>query len=901
MTSLALSFFAGKLDNQPTPASWTWEQLAEWLRSVERSSCTMATCGRWQVPQLDCAHKDGGALWSPASYPPGARRAKANVASVSALVLDVDHLPDAVSLTAALGSVSRYQSIAHSSHSDRPGNHCIRFVLALSRPVLGHEWPRFWDAAVQHLQVPADKATRDASRLFFRSSRPADAYYAFAAVDGTPLDVDAVLAAAPLPSEQPVLALAPTAVLLPGTAAPVPPEHFLEAAKKLAAVWAPPGFRHAAHRALRGGLATAGWTVENNAVFCASVAQIAGHELADGDLAKRLKEAQQTAISIEAGETVESWGTLVDRLSEHHAREQVVTTIDEAQRLLGIVGDGAAAAAAFVAQAQAAGLAPAGATAAKARTHEELEAYLTGKRRKLARGTREQDILDAKYLDRVLEKSTMLARPSDPADATPLANAAAALVRHAPPGTSDEQLVELLTRYTSRDDATAAVAAARQSAGNSGSGGVSGGASLEGFELATSGPRAGKPATKSQVNVALALKLLDVRLRYDLLAERIVVWQEDGEPLPFDDKQFNIWWLAIETRFGFLVDETFFAAVCLNLALRDAFHPVRDYLDSLPPWDGVPRLDSWLIDFGGAEDTPFNRAVSRIVLVAAVRRVRSPGCKFDEMLILEGQQGCGKSQAVEALAVRKAWCGTTITFGGDQRKQIEEISNHWFIEAGELASMAKSEVTELKRFLSATKDKARLAYGRFPTELQRQCIIIGTTNEETYLRDTTGNRRFWPVRVQNFDLDGLRATVPLLWAEAAAAEAASESIRLAPELYGIASAVQDERRVEDTLLEVLAAALGDATGKLLNLDVWRILGKDPADDRGQGKRISAAMRQLGWERTKARFPGVKVVTVCWLKGTEEQRRQALRLDGGAIGGWRVGTLVESPSVAAGPN
>lgn len=893
MTALDLSFFAGKLDNQPQAVAWSWEQLAARLQQVERSPCSSSTCGRWQTPQLDCAHKDGGALWSPASYPPGARRAKVNVAAVSALVLDVDHLDDA-GVMAAFTALAAYRLIAHSSHSDRPGDRCLRFVVALSRPVLGHEWPRFWDAAVAALGIPVDKATRDASRLFYWPSRPADAPFCFGAQEGAALDVEAVLASAP-PAPEPAAVTPQVAVTL-GSAAPVPQEQFLAAARKLAAIWAPTGYRHAAHRALRGGLALAGWDIEHNAVFCAAVAQLAGHESPDGDLAKRYREAQQTAISLEAGETVEQWGTLVDRLSEHHPRATVMAAIDDAQVLLGIVGAGAAQAASFVAQAQAAGLAPPTPPPPAPMTREQLAEHFKITKTKLARRTSITDRLDAKYLSRIFERSaSSLAREDDDPDTDALAATAVALVRHAPAGTPDDALASLLGRFARPEAALAAVGEARVTAAA---------ATPIAFEMESSGPRAGKPAA-SQANIKRALELARVAFRYDLLADRMVMGVADADSSTFtvvEDHHLAELRLQIETVFGFKSQDKYFAEIVESLARSNAFHPVRDYLDALPPWDGVPRIGSWLVEYGGAENTPFNRAVGRIVLVAAVRRARQPGCKFDEMLILEGSQGCGKSTAVRLLAVRDEWFGDKLPLGdNDQRKQLEAISGRWIMEAGELGGMAKAEVAELKAFLSAQEDKARLAYARLPVTRKRQCVLIGTTNEETYLRDGTGNRRYWPVRVQTFDLEGLKAAVPLLWAEAAAAEAAGESIRLAPELYGDANAVQEARRVEDPFVDMLATALGDATGKLLALDAWRILDLDPGRNAGAGHRIGAAMRALGWERRKARYPGQKLAVHCYLRGTEEQRTQAVKLDGGAIGGWRVAPVADSAAAVTAPN
>ena len=204
---------------------------------------------------------------------------------------------------------------------------------------------------------------------------------------------------------------------------------------------------------------------------------------------------------------------------------------------------------------------------------------------------------------------------------------------------------------------------------------------------------------------------------------------------------------------------------------------VIDYLNALV-WDGVPRLDRWLVDCAGAEDSPYVRAASRAMLVAAVRRARHPGCRFDQMPVLEGPQGCGKSSALRVLAVEDAWFADFLPItDGDARKIIEATQGKWIVEAGELAGMKSSDSSTLKSFLSRSTDEARMAYQRDRTRVPRQFVIVGTTGSSDYLRDT-GNRRFWPVRVVHFDLARLTEIRDQLWAEAAVAEAAGEAIDL---------------------------------------------------------------------------------------------------------------------------
>ena len=192
-------------------------------------------------------------------------------------------------------------------------------------------------------------------------------------------------------------------------------------------------------------------------------------------------------------------------------------------------------------------------------------------------------------------------------------------------------------------------------------------------------------------------------------------------------------------------------------------HPVKDYLASLT-WDGTPRLDTWLINYAGATDTPSVPAVGRLALIAAVRRVRSPGCKFDELLVLESPtQGTDKSTAIETIAMREGWFTDCLPLNADPKVAIEQTRGIWIAEAGELSGMRKADIDKLKNFLSRKRDRGRLAYGHLTSDVPRQFIAIGTTNNREYLKDQTGNRRFWPIAIERFDVARLRADRDQLW------------------------------------------------------------------------------------------------------------------------------------------
>ena len=214
----------------------------------------------------------------------------------------------------------------------------------------------------------------------------------------------------------------------------------------------------------------------------------------------------------------------------------------------------------------------------------------------------------------------------------------------------------------------------------------------------------------------------------------------------------------------------------MEIADDNRFHPVRNWLGSLK-WDGTKRLDTWLIDHAGATGPDaYLRAVARKVLVAMVKRVYEPGCKFDFVLILEGLQGLGKSTLLRKLA-SDAWFSDAALVIGD-KDAVLTMQSKWLIELGELSSMRRTETEQLKAFITQTTDRIRAPYGKRVEEFPRQCIFIGSTNNEEYLPDLTGNRRFWPVKVTSIEFDGIAGVREQLFAEALLAYRAGEALWL---------------------------------------------------------------------------------------------------------------------------
>ena len=208
----------------------------------------------------------------------------------------------------------------------------------------------------------------------------------------------------------------------------------------------------------------------------------------------------------------------------------------------------------------------------------------------------------------------------------------------------------------------------------------------------------------------------------------------------------------------------------LAVSADRSFHPVLDYINSLPTWDGITRIERLLIDYLGAEDCDYVREVTKKTIVAAVSRVKKPGIKFDSVLILNGPQGIGKSTLFSKLGGE--WFSDSLTISDMKDKSAaEKLQGYWILELGELSGMKKTDVEVVKGFISRNDDKYRASYGTVVESHQRQSIIVGTTNSEMgFLRDITGNRRFWPVYVNGISdrkpWQLSKEDVEQIWAEA---------------------------------------------------------------------------------------------------------------------------------------
>ncbi|WP_144882663.1 virulence-associated E family protein, partial [Paenibacillus sp. IHBB 10380] len=377
-------------------------------------------------------------------------------------------------------------------------------------------------------------------------------------------------------------------------------------------------------------------------------------------------------------------------------------------------------------------------------------------------------------------------------------------------------------------------------------------------------------------------------LAYDAFGNTEVIrrplpWRDPERPgrsyepwLGADDKRLQHWFAKV---YGINSAKTIQNAFT-EVVHRNTFHPIKAFLESAT-WDGVPRAERLFIDYLGASDSHYTRQATRKMLLAAVARLYRPGCKFDQMLVLVGPQGAGKSSLLAKLG--REWFSDSLrTF--ENKEAGEHLQSGWIFEIGELSAMKKTEVEEVKAFLSKTEDRYRVAYDRQVSEFPRKCVFFGTTNTRDFLRDATGNRRFWPVevfpdRAVKSHWDELTdEEVSQIWAEVLSWFKAGETLELDHEARMEAERLQASHMETDPregiIQEWLDTPLEDDMGRptedlrdrVCAAQIWtECLGKKRGDMKPwESKEIMDILRRIpGWSerKGKARVPGYGIQRV----------------------------------------
>lgn len=330
------------------------------------------------------------------------------------------------------------------------------------------------------------------------------------------------------------------------------------------------------------------------------------------------------------------------------------------------------------------------------------------------------------------------------------------------------------------------------------------------------------------------------------------VWVED------DDMRTQAW---IHAAVGFEPSKGMVADAVMVAAARAARHPVRDYLNGLE-WDGEERLPTMLANYFGATPNVYTAGIGTCWMISGVARVMKPGEQVDYMIVLEGPQGMGKSSGARALVPNASWFSDTgIVLG--QKDSYLTLHGLWIYGFDELDALPKNEVTKAKSFLASTCDRLRPPYGRRMRDYPRQTIFIGTTNEDEYLRDRTGNRRFWPVECTSIDVQAIARDRDQLWAEAVVRFRRGERHWPSAELNDLCKAEQLTRMAQEPWVHPVAEWLESerartivaAHGGVLTHDVLVGALKFDVGDitKHHEMRAADALRELGWEQGKRRL------------------------------------------------
>lgn len=278
------------------------------------------------------------------------------------------------------------------------------------------------------------------------------------------------------------------------------------------------------------------------------------------------------------------------------------------------------------------------------------------------------------------------------------------------------------------------------------------------------------------------------------------------------------------------------------------FHPICDWLEGLV-WDGNPRIDDWLTSAFEAPKTAMNRAVGAKFLIASVRRIKNPGTKFDHMMVLEGKQGIGKSTAIKELFTAP-WFSDSIPPDLNSKDAAMALLGVWCLEFAEIEQLIKADVETIKAFLSRSVDRYRPPYGKVYIDRPRQGVLIGTTNSDDYLRDTSGNRRIWPVKCFAANSAWVTENREQLWAEAAAREATGETIWLDDEeVMAEAVDLQSDRMIQDVWHLKISEWLGSRIETTVSDVLENALNVPPERmNKSAEMRVGSVLRALGWSK-----------------------------------------------------
>ncbi|WP_414451493.1 VapE domain-containing protein [Burkholderia sp. 22PA0099] len=321
---------------------------------------------------------------------------------------------------------------------------------------------------------------------------------------------------------------------------------------------------------------------------------------------------------------------------------------------------------------------------------------------------------------------------------------------------------------------------------------------------------------------------------------------ETGEWTDMDDQRCTLW---LSNKYALSVRADIVMNAVLLVADAAHFHDVREYLDGLE-WDGVERVRSMPSKYLRVDDTEYAQLAFMKWMIAAVARVMKPGCKVDNVLILEGRQGWRKSTALKVLAGKPWFTDTPIQIGNKDTYAV--MAGKWIIELAELDSLNKTDSSAAKSFFATESDRFRNFYGKRATDVHRQCVFAGSVNFDAYLKDESGNRRYWPLRCGGLvDIDGIERARDQLWAEAVHLYREGVVWHVTEAERPLFEVEQAERYEGDVYEDVIGRQLEYATRTTMEEILRDVLKLDSSKwTQPEQRRIGKALKSLGWIRKR---------------------------------------------------
>jgi hypothetical protein len=798
LNTLNICTFDSLTDNHPCPGDLSWpSDFSEW-KETDR--------------------KEDAALWSPVTYRPGGLRIKGqtenNIASVHAIVLDYDSKHAPVTVEQAQQVWGGFEHVVYTTFQHTPEKPRFRLVMPLSRPVTTSEFRRIWawiHARAVESGVPFDPLS-DPGRIYYIPTHRPSAPHVYAYNPEDVLDADLVLTVAPPDTYRP----------MPAPRAPVG-----------ASATAPSPVATARSTGIFSGIETAHQVenldrIEEQCAFMRHCREDAG-DLSEVEwyawlsILARCKDGNRHAHEI--GSAYEGYSPAETNDKFHRAATETGPRTCAVIRTLGTACNGCTL-----------GKPDGEITSPVMLGRPDPETATVEELREDQAARTESDLDRARAAVASLEAEVARLTVEESVSRTRVANARRF-------GMEDTVRAESEAHVNLRADLATARSRLRTAQAH----------------LRTAESQSRRTATLTQADPRVVQQLmLDARtglpraslanleailrgdaayttayFRYDSFAEKL--YYGAGPAADHLDTRINI---DIERRYNINPRTTIVQEAIVNLAKENAFHPVKDYLEGLT-WDGTPRAgDLFLKGFGAVGDEAFLVDAALKFGIGAVARIFEPGCQMDNMVVLTGPQGIGKSTAFRVLA--NGWFADSPLAIGDKDAFLQ-MAGKWFYELSELDSFRKAENTRIKAFLTSRTDTFRPPFGRHTVERPRQTILVGTTNEDQFLNDPTGSRRFVPVRSMKVDIAWLTAARDQLWAEAVVRYRAGEvwyyagtdAARLARESEPfqqedvwtptVFEYVARNKKPTVAVLDVLTGALGIEVSRITRGDKMRVV------------------------------------------------------------------------------